>query len=75
MEKLVLKKEIMDAIKQDQVLFGMIAAAEDISIRRMIDVFEEDRTRERLASATVLNILRKRLGLKDKQLLEELQVA
>lgn len=73
MEKVVVRTEIIERIKSDQVLFGKVAKAANLSIRRMVDVINEERTRERLATGTVLKVLRGHLSLKDKQLTEELQ--
>ena len=72
MGKLILKQEVVDNIKGDQILFGKVASAMGLSIRTMYELLPSNPPR--LASATVLKVLREHLKVKkDIELLEELQ--
>lgn len=72
MAKLVLKDKIVDQIKTDQVLYGKVAFAMDLTIRSMFDVLRKENASERLATATVLQVLRDHLKItQDGELLEE----
>ena len=69
MPQLVLKQEIISAIKKDQILFGKVAAGLDLSIRTMSDLLPSNPPR--MATATVLKVLRDHLGIKkDSDMLE-----
>lgn len=72
MAKLVLKEQIVDQIKSDQVLFGKVAAAMGLTVRTMFDLLPKANAPERLATATVLQVLRDHLKItQDSELLED----
>jgi hypothetical protein len=74
MEQLILKQEIVDAIKKDTILFGKVAAALGLSIRTMSDLLPANPPR--LATASVLKVLREHLNVsEDSELLTEMQTA
>lgn len=73
---LILKKEIIEEIKNDQVLFGKVSKAMGLTIRTMFDLLPKPIARERLTTATVLQVLRDHLKIKkDSELLMEEPVA
>lgn len=67
MEQMVLKQDIIDTIKRDQILFGKVAATLKLSIRTMSDLLPANPPR--LANASVLKVLREHLNLVDSELL------
>jgi hypothetical protein len=74
MEQLVLKQDIIDTIKKDQVLFGKVAATLGLSIRTMSDLLPANPPR--LANASVLKVLREHLKVtEDSELLTEMEAA
>ena len=73
---LILKEEIIEKIKDDQVLFGKVSKAMGLSIRTMFDLLPKPIARERLTTATVLRVLRDHLKIKkDSELLMEEPIA
>lgn len=72
MAQLILKPEIVEEIKTNQVLFGEVAKALDISIRTLFDLLPKNPPR--IATASVLQVLRERLNFtQDSDLLQEMQ--
>ncbi len=72
MAQLILKPEIVEEIKNNQILFGEVAKALGISIRTLFDLLPKNPPR--LATASVLQVLRERLNItQDSELLEEMQ--
>jgi len=69
----VLKPEIIEQVKADQVLFGKVAKAANISIRRLLDVINEERTAQRLTGGAIAPVIEKHLGLKYTQITQEIQ--
>lgn len=55
MEKIVLKDEILEKIKSDQILFGKVAATLGLSVRTMSDLLPKNPPR--FATASVLNVI------------------
>ena len=74
MEKIVLKEDILDKIKSDEVLRGLVADAIGISITSMPRLLYGND--QKLTTASVLKVLRGYLKKsKDKELLSELQIS
>lgn len=74
MEQMILKPEILDRIKKDQILFGKVSSAMGLSIRTVFELLPSNPPR--LATASVLKVLREHLKIKnDKDLLTEAPVA
>lgn len=74
MEQLILKPEIVEAIKDDAILFGKVAAAMNLRVRTMYDLILTNPPR--LANASVLKVLREHLNIKkDSDLLTEMAAA
>ncbi len=73
MGELILKKEILEKIKKDPVLFGKVAECLDTTVRYgLILVHNND---VKLTQANVLRILKNYLGVtKDSDLLEEREI-
>jgi hypothetical protein len=69
MEKFVLKQDIVDKIKGDQILYGQVAFLMDTAILSMRTILNE--RSEKLTQASVLNHLKNYLGLEsESELLE-----
>ena len=73
MAQLVFKQEVLETIKKDQILFGTIAATLGLSIRTLSDLLPTNPPR--LATASVLRILRERINVESDDLLLEEQDA
>jgi len=70
MAQLVLKQEIVDAIKRDTILYGKVAASMGVGIRGLYKILSENSVR--LTTATVLLVIREHMKIKkDSELLEE----
>ncbi len=73
MEQLILKQEIVEAIKKDTILYGKVAFILGVSIRSMQRIL--DANRPELTQAAILKLLKSHLGkTKDSDLLEPVQV-
>ena len=71
MERLILKKEVVDAIKKDGLLYGSVAAALDRTPSSLRKILADND--EKLTQASVLRILRNHLGIEsDSELLTEI---
>lgn len=69
MERFILKQEIVDKIKKDQILYGHVAALTDTTILSMRVVLRDNSVK--LTQASVLNHLKNYLGIEnDSDLLE-----
>ncbi len=74
MDRLILKKEVVEEIKYDAVLYGKVAASLGIGAPSLRFVLA--RNHIKLTQASVLRILREHLGItKDSDLLTEMQEA
>jgi hypothetical protein len=74
MTTIVLKDEILEKIKSDEVLRGIVADALGISISSMPRLLYGNDMK--LTTAAVLKVLRDYLGVKqDKSLLSEIQIS
>lgn len=69
MEKLLLKQDIVDKIKSDQILYGQVAYLIDVTILSMRTVLNENSPK--LTQASVLNHLKNYLGLENESELLE----
>lgn len=69
MDRLILKQEIVDTIKSDQLLYGKVAYILNIGAPSLRAVLKAKH--EKLTQAAVLRIIREHLGIKkDSELLE-----
>lgn len=73
MKTLVLKKDIVDAIKKDQILYGQIASMTDHTILSMRVVLDRNIS-PRLTQISVLNHLAKYFNKDINDLLEEVTI-
>jgi hypothetical protein len=74
MAQLILKAGIVEEIQKDPVLFGKVAEAMGLSVRTMFDLLPKNPPR--LATASVLAVLKKHKGVLDNsELLEEVASA
>lgn len=72
MGKLVLKKEILDKVKKDPVLYGRVAESVGVSAFSLPGLIYNNS--QKLTQAYVLNTIREHLNLpQDTELLEEMQ--
>ena len=55
MENIVLKNEILERIRTDQILFGKVASTLGLSVRTMSDLLPSNPPR--FATASVLNVI------------------
>ena len=76
MEKIGLKQDVLDGIKSNPILFGKVCSAADLTPRSLNDLLTPKnnlKARERLASATVIQLLRNELKVQqDSEILEEI---
>lgn len=73
MEQLVLRKEIVDAIKKDTPLFSQVASLLGVSVYTMPRILIDNDAR--LTQASILRVLREHLHLTDADLLTEMEAA
>lgn len=74
MERPILKQEIVDKIKSDQILFGKVAYALGVSVLSLQRILLNNEAR--LTQFSVLKVLREHLNLKqDTDLLTEMEPA
>lgn len=74
MSQLVLKQEVVDAIKRDTILYAKVATALGISSYTMPKVLGGNEVR--LTQASVLRVLREHLNIsEDSELLTEMEAA
>lgn len=71
MDRLILKQEIVDAIKKDQVLYGKVATLIDVTILSMRKVLNDNS--RKLTEASVLKFLKEYLGVDESELLESVE--
>lgn len=69
MEKFLLKQEIVDKIKSDQILYGQVAYLIGVTILSMRIVLNENSAK--LTQASVLRHLKEYLGIEDESELLE----
>lgn len=73
MDRLILKQEVLEAIKKDGLLYGKVAVALDRTPGSLRKILADND--EKLTQAGVLRILREHLGVaQDNELLTEMQV-
>lgn len=74
MEKLILKQEIVDKVRTDQILFGKVAYALGVNVLSLNRILLNNDPR--LTQYSVLKVLREHLNLKqDRELLTEMVAA
>lgn len=72
MELLILKQEIVDKVKEDQILYGKVAKALGIGAPSLIYLLRVNSTK--LTQASVMMVLKDHLNIKkDSELLTEMQ--